>query len=130
MKRPLTILVIFFLISIILISILYGWSLRINHGNNSFRRLFPPHILSKETIMDLHVNSYYIAGATPHHIYLGNPTTPLQLLTIPYDFSNPQTIVLPIKGSINLRTPQFIVDSPYYFLLDGRAPLLMTGELY
>jgi hypothetical protein len=111
---------------------LLNWiSQRANSRPNAFIRSFPPHLAIPERIVDLHYNSWYVAGATASKIYLGNAIAPSRLLVADTAFRDTARISLKF-----LRTPELItgysmvtVDSPFIFLMEGRLPLMMRGNL-
>jgi hypothetical protein len=113
-------------------TILLNWiSERANSRPNAFIRSFPPHLTTPERIMDLHYNSWYVAGATSGKIYLGNVMMPSRLIVA--DTALKDTAIISMKF---LREPVLIsgtdmvtVDSPYVFLMEGKVPLMMRGNL-
>ncbi|HTF20964.1 MAG TPA: hypothetical protein VK658_22975 [Chryseolinea sp.] len=111
--------------------VLHSVSKEITHKANPFIRIFPPHPISQEYVLDIQYNSYYIAGVTGSHIYLGNTTAPLHLLQLTSDLSDSVHITLKIEdmkrynfGQITLR-----VDSPFFYVMDGVMPGLFRGRI-
>lgn len=117
--------------SIFVVCILFAFSDHIIHKRNSFTRLFPPHLVVRESAIDLKLNSFYIAGIDKNLIYLSNLTAPLYLLEVNLNtldtISN--LITLP-KGNVSLKTnTKVAVQSPYFYIMDGVTPQIFKGRL-
>lgn len=69
-------------LGILMVVIGYQFSEDIIHHHNNFVRRFPQHYATPVDKIDLKFNSYYFAGYGDGKIYLGNYTTPLQVLEI------------------------------------------------
>jgi len=99
----------------------------------SFTRNFEPSIfLQKEGQVDLRVNSFYLAGATRHTLYLGNWTGPFHLVQVRLD--NLDTVHLDIslkdtKIPDDFKMFRMRVDSPYFYLSHGEMPGIFKGQL-
>lgn len=103
-----------------------------NHTLNSgFHRVFAGHPILSHDQMDLKYNSYYIAGLTRSGIYLGNTSSPLRFLKVPYSLKDSQHHVIQISGIENyrFRSVHLKVDSPGFLLTDGSIPLRMYGNV-
>jgi hypothetical protein len=101
-----------------------------NHRNNQFTRLFPPHLISYGSQMDLRFNSFYFAGFTKTHMFLGNTTAPGYLLTADYSLSDTHQIILHIPSNIPMVVPaiRLYIDSPHIFMMEGRTPKILYGS--
>jgi len=99
--------------------------------NNSFLRRYPHHPVQKETVLDISYNSYYIAGITSKHIYLGNTTAPLHVLQLSRDLQDTTHIRLRLedKESYAFRAVQVRVKGNHFFVTDGTVPVIYRGEL-
>lgn len=132
MKRK-TIILTFSLLSFSIISIiiLYLFSDKLNHGYNSFIRLFPPHPVLLSKTLDIQYNSYYIAGTDADHIYLGNSTAPLLLLITNKSLTDTQHAQLTINSleKLKLISIKVTVDSPDFYITDGIMPGIFKGTV-
>lgn len=101
----------------------------INHKHNPFVRLFPPHPTKFLKSLNLKYNSYYIAGASGEHIYLGNKTAPLHLVTTNHSLTDSQHIKLHIKNiaQFQFKNIRVAVDSPNFYITDGILPGIFKG---
>ncbi|MGZ3961314.1 MAG: hypothetical protein ACXVKR_08565, partial [Flavisolibacter sp.] len=129
-KRTLFLIFLTLVLSIMLVGILSAVSEQLNHKNNPFVRLFPPGILTLNRVMDLRFKSYYLAGADQGHFYLGNPQAPLLLMKVNYPLLDSIPVSLSIQPGQRpyLASPTLYVDSPYFFLADGRGPVIWKGS--
>jgi hypothetical protein len=116
---------------IILVIILYNLSEKINHWNNNFTRLFPPHFLYNPRLLALRYNSFYLAGMSRSTIYLGNVTAPSFLLMVNYDLTDSGHLILQVPEQIKIVAPaiQVFVDSPNIFMMEGNTPRILRGNL-
>lgn len=101
------------------------------HKHNSFVRLFPSHPLMEFRAYDIRYNSYYIAGGTAHHIYLGNVTAPRHMLIVNSTLKDTQHVQLNIKDmdKYNFKSINVAIDSPYFYIMDGVMPGLFRGNV-
>lgn len=111
--------------------VLYALSDNMLHRNNSFVRLFPSHPLEQFRSYDLKYNSYYIAGGTAHHVYLGNVTAPRHLLIVNTGLTDTVHVQLNIKDmdKLQFKSIKVAVDSPYFYIMDGIMPGLFKGNV-
>lgn len=119
------------MISIGLVVVLFTFSNTIIHKRNDFLRVFPPHPIRKENVLNIKFNSYYIAGLSQHRIYLGNGTAPLHVLDLNMSLQDSTHITLKIEG-INqdtLASTRIEVNPPYFYVFDGIVPLIYKGPL-
>src|SRR5580658_3435566 len=117
--------------STVLMFILYFLSGTINHKKNSFIRLFPPHPVILFKTIDIKFNSWYIAGETANHIYLGNVTAPLHVLDINTLKGDTRDVIIKMNESKKyaIRSMKLTVDSPRFYLADGVTPALLRGNI-
>jgi hypothetical protein len=121
-----------FVISSGFVVILFLTSFDFSRQKNDFVRLFAPRPLMPEDTVDLKYNSYYVAGSSGHNIYLANYTALLHLLAVNTMKGDTQHITLSLKlpKGMQLTTGTRIkLDSPYFFVMDGVAPLLLRGQI-
>ena len=131
MKRTAIVIVVTSLVlGLIAVLILYYNSSRFNYryNYNSFFRVFPKDPIRFSNMLDVKYNSYYLAGVTSNHIYLGNSTAPLHLLVMSIQLTDTQHIQLQIER-IKQRSATVKVDSPYFYLMDGTMPFIYKGNL-
>jgi len=115
-----------FLLSIAAIWVLYVASDKINHRPNGFIRLIPPHRAIPEKILDVKYNSFYIAGATPTRIFLGNATAATFILTTDYALSDTGHMWLALPPETRLAGPVTIgIDSPHLYMMAGLQGTLL-----
>jgi hypothetical protein len=119
------------LLGIGLILLLYVMATRANNRPNGFIRLFPPHRVTPVKILDLHYNSYYIAGGSGRDIYLGNYTAPAHVLVVNYALTDTQHLQLTIddRNTLVLNSSMLTIDSPDIYMLEGRTPEMLSGTL-
>jgi hypothetical protein len=131
MRRTFILTSAVFLFSLLVIVVLYLVSDKLNHQHNAFTRLFPPHPVTFEKVIDVQYNSYYIAGSTPHHFYLSNFTAPLHLLSLNTVSADTQHVRITIKdaGLQQFKSIRLRVDSPFFYMMDGVKPALLKGRV-
>ncbi|HEU4555355.1 MAG TPA: hypothetical protein VFS25_21075 [Chitinophaga sp.] len=118
------------MLSIAAIWVLYIASDKINHRPNGFIRLIPPHRATPEKILDVKYNSYYIAGATPTRIFLGNSTAPTYVLTTSYALSDTTHMRLALPPGTQLVGPVTVqIDSPHVYMMSGLQGALLHTAL-
>lgn len=72
MRKKWLLLITTYLASFLLVAGLYATAyFQLRHANN-FIRLFPPHMLGKQSRIDLSTNAFYIAGRDQDTLYLAN----------------------------------------------------------
>src|SRR5690606_14831418 len=97
----------------------------------SFLRLFPSHPVLEKMSYDIEYNSYYLAGGTSSHIYLGNTTSPLHMLVLSTTEADTQHVKLDIEGVMAQKfwSLRVAVDSPYFYAYDGAVPRIYKGRI-
>jgi hypothetical protein len=133
MTKKITLWIIFaFAASIGMVIILFALSGLMRDRHGSFLRQFPPHPAMEGDTLNIKLNSYYLAGGTPHHIYLGNYKAPLHLLVLNMALTDTQHVVLKVKGLQDQKfwAAQVLVDSPYYYFTDGAVPVMFKGNVH
>src|SRR5258706_10326920 len=120
-----------FTLSILVVLFLIGVSGVLKDKHNSFLRLFPSHPVLEGNSYDLKVNSYYLAGGTPRHVYLGNYNAPLHILVINTLLTDTQRAVLNVKGIMDVKfwSVRVQVDSPNFYVADGAVPRIYKGSV-
>lgn len=109
--------------------ILFSGVLR--NKSNSFLRLFPPHPVLESTRYKVPYNSYYLAGGTNDHIYLGNYSGPLHMLILNTTDTVSKEVNLNIEGIMEQKfwSIRIAVDSPYFYAFDGAVPRIYKGNI-
>src|SRR5690606_28267369 len=95
----------------------------------SFLRLFPSHPVLEKMSYDIKYNSYYLAGGTASHIYLGNTSSPLHMLVLSTSEPDTQHVRLDIEGIMDQKfwSLRIAIDSPYFYAYDGAVPRIYKG---
>ncbi|MBW1655975.1 MauE/DoxX family redox-associated membrane protein [Flavobacterium quisquiliarum] len=116
--------------SILAVVILFMLSENIIHYHNKLTRRFPQTPIEQQVVLDLKLNSFYIAGVDSLNIYLGNSTAPLLITTFTNQFikKNEKMIDLDRKD-LPFRGIRVSVKSPYFFAADGTVPCLFKGNI-
>jgi len=118
------------ILSIGIVVVLFLLSEEIIHHHNNFVRRFPHYPATKDTEYDLGFNSYYFAGAGNGKIYLGNPTTPLQVTVLDTALKTKKIFDIHIdKTHTRYSSVQLKVMPPYFYLLDGNTPFVFRGKI-
>ncbi|PKP15500.1 MAG: hypothetical protein CVU07_09920 [Bacteroidetes bacterium HGW-Bacteroidetes-23] len=75
-------------------------------------------------------NSYYFAGYGDGKIYLGNYTTPLQILEIDEDLKHKIVRRIDLDDlTLAFKEPQIAVEPPYFYFYEGAVPYLYSGTI-
>jgi len=109
--------------------ILFLCSENIMHYENPFIRRFPHHPAEFVNKIDLKFNSFYFAGSDSERIYLGNYTTPDQLVSLNRNLQQKKInkiIFDPKKIPFHIVTTA--VQGKYFYLLDGTVPKIYRGS--
>ncbi|MBS7253332.1 MauE/DoxX family redox-associated membrane protein [Flavobacterium branchiicola] len=78
---------------------------------------------------DLIYNSYYFSGSSPDKLYLGNYTTPLQIISIDTSFKFQDTHNIENSDpKIHYRSIKILVRGKYFYLMDGSVPSISAGS--
>jgi hypothetical protein len=119
------------LLGVGLIFLLYVMSAKANSRPNGFIRLFPPHRVTPVKLLDLQYNSYYIAGGTGQHVYLGNYSAPGYVLVADHALTDTQYLKLALldTNTLVLNASVLTIDSPDIYMLEGRTPEMLSGTL-
>lgn len=121
-----------FVVSIGAVVFLVAASEDLRQQPGSFLRVFPPHPALEGDVYALGYNSYYIAGSTPDHVYLGNYTAPLHVLVINTVTRDTSHVRLKVKGIEEQKfwAVRVKVVPPYYYVYDGAVPVIYKGNIY
>lgn len=123
-------LLIVFAFSVLLVFGLFKLSENLNNRPGSFVRLFDPHKWLYYKSTDLRYNSYYLAGMTNDHVYLGTSTAQALLLKVT-NRGDTQTLRIHTKNDIEWDTSgwRYLVDSSRFYLYNGARRQVITGSL-
>lgn len=117
-----------FIGSAVLLAVLFLLSEDMIHRRNNFTRRFPHHPATLDSIVDLKVNSYYIAGASDGKVYLGNSTAPLVVTVVDSTMQLQRQITIKLSPARDMfYSLQLSVRMPYFYLSDGKTPIVYRG---
>jgi hypothetical protein len=98
------------------------------HHQNNFIRRFPHHPAELRKILDMKVNSYYIAGEGNGKVFLGNVTAPLIVTIVDSTLiTSKQISIKLIPARDRFYSLQLSIQMPYFYLSDGKTPLVYRG---
>src|ERR1044072_5554474 len=83
---------------IVLVLILYAFADKPNDKKNGFTRKVLPQAVTLKSSLELKYPAYYIAGHTGEHIYLGNYSASLHVLTVDQNLKDTQQLTLKIPA--------------------------------
>jgi hypothetical protein len=91
----------------------------------------PPHFITGEGLLDLQMNSFYLAGMSNSNIYLGNKTAPAFLFITNYKLTDTIHKILNFPKNLDIYPEgiQTFIDSPYIYCMEGITPIVHQGEL-
>lgn len=128
-KRLSLILIGITLVSTAIVIVLFVLSENIVHYHNKLTRRFPHTPAKVVYTADLKLNSYYIAGIDTDKIYLGNDTAPLLITVLDQQLNHTEKKVIDLEPKdLPFQAVKIVVQSPYFFVLDGRVPCLYKGQ--
>ncbi|KAA2239612.1 hypothetical protein F0L74_25815 [Chitinophaga agrisoli] len=130
MQKPLRFAALCVLASLSLILALYAFSDKPNDRKNGFNRNQPQTAVLQHTL-ELVYPAYYIAGYTSEHIYLGNYSASLHLLSVDQHLKDPQslTLKLPPGERYAWKQSRIMVNSAGVYMAEGATPALYSGKL-
>ncbi|TWV91986.1 hypothetical protein [Chitinophaga pinensis] len=116
---------------LLLVLILYAFADKPNERKNGFSRSIPAVKAVLERTLELKYPAYYIAGATDQHLYLGNYSASLHLLTVDQMLKDTQqlTFRLAAEERYAWKLARIMVDSPAVYMAEGNTPALYSGDL-
>jgi hypothetical protein len=117
--------------SIAAVIALYLTTTHYNRSDNSFIRQFPNVGPSGEKLFDIQFDSYYIAGISSSHIYLGNVVAPDHMIITDLALTDTQHVKLniPDRNELLPRTLRVRVDSPFVYMTDYLLSTIWKGVL-
>lgn len=120
-----------FLVSIAVIVLLYASSTKDNLVKNGFNRSFQNQEIVSLDSIQLNHSGYYFAGATDHHIYLGNHQSPKEIFVTDYSLVDTTRIKLSIfdTSKIAWGATNVKIDSPNIVMYEGATPSILHGSL-
>ncbi|RZJ33574.1 MAG: hypothetical protein EOO51_13255 [Flavobacterium sp.] len=124
-------LTVVFVVGSGVMALLYIFSEHEIHRNNGFVRRYPHHPVELVRGYDLTYNSYYIAGFADGNVYLGNVTSPLDVVEIDTLLNNRKSFRIRLKGNADypFSAVQIRIAPPYFFLSDGTVPIIYRGSM-
>ena len=97
--------------------------------SQGFTRKIPNTKLIPIDVRSLPSDSYYIAGIADKYVYLANMLDPLSLLKIPFNAGETELVRIDQEGMVLTSLSSIQIDSPYFFIKDGRSGQIGSGEL-
>ncbi|MBT1688295.1 hypothetical protein [Dawidia soli] len=93
------------------------------------RSFFAKKLTTPDALIDLEVNSFYIAGTDHGHVYLGNTTAPFHVAVVSSDLKDSSHVMLKVHMESILEPRQFKlqVKPPYFYLMHGLEPAILRG---
>jgi uncharacterized membrane protein YhaH (DUF805 family) len=126
---PIKAIPIFISLSIIIIIALFLSSEEVMEHKNPFIRRYIKRTVQLVHSKDLIYNSYYFSGSSPDKIYLGNYTTPLQILSVDTSFKFQQTNKIEIYDhKVPFSAIKILVRGKYFYVMDGNVPCIYLGS--
>ncbi|MCC9020411.1 MauE/DoxX family redox-associated membrane protein [Flavobacterium lipolyticum] len=126
---PIKAIPIFISLSIVIIIALFVSSEEIMEHKNPFIRRYIKRTVQLVHSKDLIYNSYYFSGSSPDKLYLGNYTTPLQIISIDTSFKFQDTHYIENSDpKIHFRSIKILVREKYFYLMDGSVPSISAGS--
>jgi len=103
----------------------------LNKQNNAFIRHYPPHFLSSLRTLDLNYNSFYIAGHSAGHIYLGNTKAPGCVLVANDLLTDTQyhNLSLPEGSKLFIDASRWQLNYPFMNLVDSKSSTIIQTQL-
>lgn len=118
------------LLSTIVVIALFLCSEEIMEHKNPFIRRYIKRTVQLVHSKDLLYNSYYFSGSSPDKLYLGNYTTPLQIMSIDTSFKFQNTHKIENSDQkIHFRSIKILVREKYFYLMDGSLPNISAGSI-
>lgn len=97
----------------------------------SFYRQFPKFAAWLTDTLDIQYNSYYPAGATARHLYLGNLKVPSTGLDITPATGTIKPVYFQIEQAdqYTFHAVKLRVKAPHFYILDGTIPATFSGTI-
>lgn len=128
--RPIKTIPIFISLSTVVIIALFLASEEIMQHKNPFVRRYIKRSVHLIHSKDLKYNSYYFSGSSADKIYLGNYTTPLQILSVDTSFKFEKTNKIEINDhQIPFQALKTLVREKQFYLMDGTVPCIYAGSI-
>lgn len=128
--RPIKTIPIFISLSTVVIIALFLASEEIMQHKNPFVRRYIKRSVHLVHSKDLKYNSYYFSGSSADKIYLGNYTTPLQILSVDTSFKFEKTNKIEINDhQIPFQALKTLVREKQFYLMDGTVPCIYAGSI-
>lgn len=128
-KKKLIVLAALAIIGISTIALLFAFSENQVHRNNSFIRRYPHAAAAFNKAIDLHHNSWYLAGIGNGNVYLANSTAPLNVKVLDSSLSNNRDYRIKLdQMDLPFTTVKVAVRPPYFYVVDGNVPVIFRGN--
>lgn len=131
LKKQFLFVIVLFSFGIIIVSSLYWISRRNDSGKNGFSRTLKPSFIGTKKVLDILYNSYYIAGLSNGHIYLGNYTAPVHILITDYNLADTQHIKMDLPDDLQIawKSLRTTIYEPNIYTSEQITPFFLTGKI-
>lgn len=119
-----------FVLSNIIIVVLYSYSERTIHSENPFIRRFIQGSAYKIGETELINNTQYFAGSDGDNIYFGDNLAPLHITVYDKTLQNKKRFKIQLeREDFPFLSVQVRVYYPYFYLMDGTVPVIYKGHI-
>ncbi|SHG38206.1 MauE/DoxX family redox-associated membrane protein [Flavobacterium defluvii] len=116
--------------SVLIIILIFTFSEKIIHNENPFLRRYPPHPAEFSNAVRLKFNSYYLSGFADGRIYLGNYTTPAQIISFNSNLKDRKVHkIIFDPANTRFKVISWYVKGNYFYLLDGSIHKIFRGDI-
>jgi hypothetical protein len=130
LKRRSIKLIILFLLSVVIVVLLFIASEGIIYKRNNFVRRFPQHPVVLKHQLDLKNNTYFIAGMDKNYIYLSNDNALLHIKVLNTKLDIVEENGLTVTNlDLPFRAPTLRVVPPNFYFTDGYVPVIFSGKV-
>jgi len=116
---------------ILSVSLMAGLFLSSEHTlkkENNFTRRFPHHPIKYDKKYNLNYNSYYFAGYSGNKLFLGNITSPFQLLVLDENLLKTDTVFLKPDADVLYTAPKIMVKEDLITFVDGTKAVVFQSK--
>lgn len=117
------------ILSAVVVIYLFYSSEYIIKKENNFTRRFLNHPIIQENVLDLGVDSYYFAGINGDSIYLGNTTSPFQILKLDKSLTATKQIMIIPEGHFRFKSLTYQIFGKKLYGFDGSIPIIYKGSI-
>lgn len=123
-------LIVLFLLSVVIVVLLFIASEDIIYKRNNFVRRFPQHPVVLKHQLDLKHNTYFIAGMDKNYIYLSNDNALLHIKVLNTKLDITEENGLTVTNlDLPFRALTLQVFPPNFYFMDGYVPVIFSGKV-